>query len=93
MNNAQNYTFGDKERMNDLLFSEKHLCAQYCSFLSEAATPEVVRTLSTLLADTHDAQHTLFEEMNSRGWYPVTKAEEQKIMQAKQKFAASLTKV
>ena len=92
MNNTQ-ATFGDKERMNDLLFGEKQLCTEYCSFLCEAATPEVVRTLSTLLTDTHDAQHTLFQEMNSRGWYPVTKAEEQKIMQAKQKFAATLTKV
>ena len=55
MNNTQ-ATFGDKERMNDLLFGEKQLCTEYCSFLCEAATPEVVRTLSTLLADTHDAQ-------------------------------------
>ena len=61
MNNTQ-ATFGDKERMNDLLFGEKQLCAEYCSFLCEAATPEVVRTLSTLLTDTHDAQHTLFQE-------------------------------
>ncbi len=91
MNNAQNYTFGDKERMNDLLFDEKYLCAQYCSFLSEAATPEVVRCLSTLLSDTHDAQHTLFQEMNSRGWYPVTKAEDNKLTQAKQKFGTMVT--
>jgi hypothetical protein len=26
--------------------------------------------------------------MNSRGWYPVTKAEDQKIAQAKQKFGS-----
>lgn len=87
----QNTTFGDKEYMADLLLTEKHLASEYCTFLSEAATPEVVQTLSSLLSDTHTAAHSLFEEMNSRGWYPVTKAEEQKISSAKQKFSCVVT--
>ncbi len=92
MSCSQNCTFGEKERMTDLLFNEKHLASQYCSFLSEAATPEVIRCLSELLADTHNAQQEIFQEMNSRGWYPVTKAEDTKVAQAKQKFTAMVTK-
>ena len=88
----QNTTLSDKEYMADLLLTEKHLASEYSTFLSEAATPEVVQTLSSLLSDTHTAAHALFEQMNTRGWYPVTKAEEQKISETKQKFCCTLTK-
>lgn len=84
-------TFTDKECMSDLLYTEKHLASQYCSFLAEAATPGVLHTLSDLFEDTHKAQHTMFEEMNSRGWYPITTAEDQKVNTTKQKFASMVT--
>ncbi len=84
-------TFGDKERMTDLLYMEKHLTSQYCSFLAEAATPEVLQTLCDLFEDTHKEQHALFEELNSRGWYPLTSAEDQKVNETKQKFATMVT--
>ncbi|MBE6555253.1 MAG: spore coat protein [Ruminococcaceae bacterium] len=84
------YTFGEKEQMADLLASEKFLAGNYCSFLSECATPEVVSALSELLMDTHRMQQRIFVEMNSRGWYPVTKAQEQKIAEAKQKFGTKI---
>ncbi len=85
-----NCTFGEKEMMHDCLDTEKYLIGMYNASLTEAATPEVVQTLTDLLADTYRMQQQLFREMNSRGWYPVTKAEEQKITQAKQKFGASV---
>ena len=90
MNCIQN-TFGDKERMTDLLYMEKQLANQYCTFLAEAATPEVLQTLDDLFEDTHKEQHMLFEELNSRGWYPVTKAEDQKVNETKQKFVTMVT--
>ena len=91
MNCTQNNcTFGEKERMHDCLDTEKYLIGIYQTALTEAATPEVVQTLTDLLSDNFRMQQQLFREMNSRGWYPVTKAEEQKIAQTKQKFAASV---
>lgn len=90
MNGMQN-TYGDKERMTDLLYMEKQLASQYCTFLAEAATPAVLQTLSDLFEDTHKEQHALFEEINSRGWYPLTSAADQKIAETKQKFAAMVT--
>ena len=86
----QNCTFGEKELMHDLLDTEKYLIGMYQAALTEAATPEVVQTLTDLLADNFRMQQQLFREMNSRGWYPVTKAEEQKITQTKQKFATAV---
>lgn len=86
----ENTQFCDKTATHDLLMSEKYLASMYHSFLLESATPEMIRCLDALLGDTHNMQQHLFEEMNSRGWYPVTKAQESKIQQTKSKFAAKV---
>ena len=86
-----NSGFGDKERSTDLLQSEKHLAGVYNSCLMEAATPEVVSCLCELWQDTQSIQRQLFQEMNGRGWYPVTKAEDQKVNQAKMKNAVTVS--
>ena len=83
--------FTEQDRATDLLQTEKYLAGCYNSYLLEAATPEVKQCLSGLLNDTHSMQQRLFEDMNSRGWYPVTKAEDQKVTQAKQKFAMKVS--
>ena len=91
MNDMQNAcAFGEKEKMHDCLDTEKYLIGMYQTALTESATPEVVQTLTDLLSDNFRMQQQLFREMNSRGWYPVTKAEDQKIAQTKQRFAASV---
>jgi spore coat protein CotF len=84
--------WGDQQIMHDFLSGEKYLAAMINSFLAECATPEMRQTLCAILNDTHSAAQTLFEEMNSRGWYPVTKAEEQKITQTKQQYSAMASK-
>ena len=83
--------FGEKEIAHTLLAGEKYLTGIYNTALSESATPEVRRTLQSLLDDTHGGQQKLFEEVNSRGWYPLTKAEDKKIADTKQKFGAAVT--
>ena len=86
-----NYTYTDKEQITDLLMSEKYLTACYNGYLLEAATPEVIGCLKELLNNTHATQEQLFGEMNSRGWYPVTKAEDQKLNQTKMKYGAAVS--
>ena len=81
----------EKEQMSDLLQSEKYLTGCYNSYLLECATPEMMRCLSGLLNDTHSMQQQLFGEMNSRGYYPVTKAEDQKLNTVKQQFAVKVS--
>ena len=85
------HEFGEKEQATDLLMSEKFLAATYQSYLLEAATPEVRRALDGILQDVNNGQQRLFDEMNSRGWYPVTRAEDTKLAGAKQKFASKVT--
>ncbi|MBQ2757388.1 MAG: spore coat protein [Clostridia bacterium] len=86
----QNQGFTEKEQITDLLSAEKFLASNYNAFLVESATPEVVRCLSSLLDDTHRMQQTVFHEMQQKGWYPVTKAEDTKVNQTKAKFEASI---
>ena len=92
MNGMQNTQFSEKEQITDLLSAEKFLAGNYNSFLLESATPEMVRCFSGLLTDTHNMQQTVFHEMQSRGWYAVTKAQDSKVTETKQKFTASVTK-
>ena len=42
--------------------------------------------MMSLLQDEHQIQMEVFEEMQKRGWYPTTPAEDQKVQSAKQKF-------
>ena len=75
-----------QEQADDFLLTEKHLASMYNAFLLEAATPEVRRSLSELLMDTHSMQELLFCEMTKRGWYNVTKADSLQVDNAKQKY-------
>ena len=91
MDRFETAAFGEKEIAHTMLAGEKYLTGIYNTALSESATPEVRRTLQGLLDDTHSGQQKLFEEVNSRGWYPLTKAEDKKIADAKQKFGTAVT--
>ncbi len=91
MSCSEKMPFGEKEQATDLLMSEKFLAGTYNSYLLESATPEVLRCFDELLRDTQSAQQVLFREMNSRGWYPITKAQDTKLDSEKQKFASKVS--
>ena len=76
----------DKEMLTDALTAEKFLCSAYNTYASEAGTPEVHQAMMSLLNDTHSIQSDVWTEMNSRGWYPTEKAEDQKLQQEKTKY-------
>ncbi|MBE6552914.1 MAG: spore coat protein [Ruminococcaceae bacterium] len=82
----------ERQRLTDLLSGEKFLAGVYNTYRSEAATDSVRRCLATLLEDEHRMGETLFNEMNTRGWYPVERAQETKLQAAKQKFTAAASK-
>ena len=81
MSCSEKMPFGEKEQATDLLMSEKFLAGTYNSYLLESATPEVLRCLDELLR----------REMTSRGWYPITKAQDTKLESEKQKFASKVS--
>ena len=79
--------FADREQLTDLLNSQKFLTERYNSALNEAATPEVRATFTSLLAEEQQMQNGIFNEMSTRGFYPVCQAEEQKIQKTKTQYA------
>ncbi len=81
-------TFQDQERITDVLSTQKSATDGYNTFANEASSPEVKNTLMTILNEEHEIQHQVFTEMNKRGWYQTEAAEDNKINQTKQKFAA-----
>ena len=85
------HMFDEKMKMTDLLTSQKTLCSLYNTYCCEAATSTVKSALMSLLQDVHRMQEEIFGEMNSRGWYQLEKAEEQKITSEKQKFSKMAT--
>lgn len=81
--------FDDRERMTDLLSTEKMLASTYNTFCAEAANPAVRNCLCNLLTDEHRIGEELFSEMSNRSWYTVEAAEATKINSTRQKFSAS----
>jgi spore coat protein CotF len=77
----------DRQKMTDLLSTEKMLASVYNTFCSEAASAPVRNCLCNLLTDEHRIGEELFSEMSNRSWYTVEKAEEAKVNGTRQKFA------
>jgi len=84
--NNQNAIFSDKDKLQDVLASQKFITENYNTFTNECVTPEVRGVFMSLLKEEHDMQSEIFTEMQKRGWYQVQPAEPQKIQQTKTKF-------
>jgi spore coat protein CotF len=83
--------FTKEQTMIDLLSSQKHLTSMYNTYCCEAATGTLRSSLLSILQDEHRIVEEIFNEMNVRGLYPVQRAEEKKIADAKNKFASTVT--
>ena len=81
-------TFQDQQRITDVLSTQKMATDGYNTFANEASDPVVKNTLMSILNEEHDIQHEVFVEMSKRGWYQTEAAEDNKITQAKQKYAS-----
>lgn len=91
MQNQNNVSLNEEERLTDLLSSQKFLTGVYNTYCCESATSAVKSCLTSILEDEHRIQGEIFGEMQSRNLYTVEKAEEAKISSTKQKFSASVT--
>ena len=76
----------DKELLGDVLASQRLITSTYNNYANECATKCIRDDLLGILQEEHQIQAELFTEMHSRGWYPTQPAEQQKIMETKQKF-------
>lgn len=78
--------YNDRDRINDLLASEKYLTEGYNISTFEATNPQLHSTLSNILNETHRNREQLFNAMEQRGWYKTEQADHQQVIQAYNKF-------
>ena len=81
----------DRQKMTDLLSTEKMLAGVYNTFCAEAAHAPVRNCLCNLLTDEHRIGEELFCEMSSRSWYTVENAEDTKVNGVKARFFSGTT--
>ena len=80
----------EQQTLMDLLSSQKYLSGMYQSFGNECATPDVRGCMFSILEEEQRISEEIFTQMNTRGYYPVEKAEDTKVNQAKQKFGSKV---
>lgn len=83
--------FKEKEILTDALCTEKAATDHYNTFANECLHDGLRDTILQCLDQEHKIQVDVFNVMHEKGYYPTPAAEQQKIDEAKQKFAASAT--
>ena len=73
--------FNDRDRINDLLISDKHLAYMYSLAMQEASNPELYKRFSTLFEETSQLQRDTYYKMFEKGWYALEKQTPEKIRQ------------
>ena len=78
----------DKLIMDNILTSVKSSCDLLLHASIESSTGNVHTAFKQVLDDSLCLQNEIYAKMSAKGWYPETKAEQQKIDQTKQKYSA-----
>ncbi len=81
-----NQAFTDREIMDDVLTSQKHITGVYNTFSNECVNENLQADMLSILKEEHNMQFSVFTDMQSRGWYSPAAAEQQKISDTKTKF-------
>lgn len=87
MNEQCSQYMGDKEILQDGLISQKLISGSYNTFAGECVSEQLRTAFLNILDEEHRIQADMFCAMQSRGWYQVEPAPEQKIQAARQKFS------
>ncbi|MBE6668935.1 MAG: spore coat protein [Ruminococcaceae bacterium] len=77
----------DREIMENILNVTKGACDLMMHGAIESSTQDVHETFTKVFNDTLCMQNAIYAKMADKGWYPMTKAEQQKIDAVKQKFS------
>lgn len=79
--------FTEKEILHDALTSQKNITGLFNASSNECACKELQKTMLDILNDEHAIQFDVFSDMHSRGYYPTTAAQQDKIQQARSTHA------
>lgn len=81
-----NQAFTDREIMDDVLTSQKHITGVYNTFSNECVNENLQADMLSILKEEHNMQFDVFCDMQKRGWYSPAAAEQQKVTETKTKF-------
>lgn len=76
----------DQDIMDDILSSQKHLTEVYNGYSNECVNPTLRDDFLNILREEHNIQSSVFTDMQKRGWYAPSAAEQQMINKAKTKY-------
>lgn len=79
--------FSDKEVLNDALTAQKHITGSLNTYSNECANNNVRKIMLDILNDEHSIQFDVFNDMQARGYYPTTPAQQDKVNQVKTTYA------
>jgi spore coat protein CotF len=81
----------DRDRLNDVLATEKYLTDSFNIATREASHDQLHQDVLQILTDTHQAARQAYDLMFRKGWYTLEAAEQQKLNQASQQFGGYST--
>lgn len=88
-----NSSFTDREIMDDVLSSQKHITDVYNTFSNECVNQQLQSDMVNILKEEHSIQFSVFSEMQKRGWYSPEAAQAQMINETKTKFEGIATQL
>lgn len=77
----------DKDILTDMLNEEKKMISLYNTAITESNCPAMRRVLQDNLTHSYQDQYGIFDNMATRGYYPVPPADAQALQQAKQTYS------
>jgi spore coat protein CotF len=84
---AKTPQMNERDFVNDMLATEKHMTNNYSVALNEASNNMFYQDLLHIFTETQNCQRELFDLMFKNGWYKLEQAEQQKITQSYQQHA------
>lgn len=81
-----NINLTDREIMDDILTSQKHITDVYNTFSNECVNQKLQDDMLKILKEEHTIQFSVFTDMQKKGWYSPGAAQAQMINETKTKF-------
>lgn len=81
-----NTNLTDREIMDDILTSQKHITSVYNTFSNECVNQKLQDDMLRILKEEHSIQFSVFGDMQKKGWYNPCAAQAQMIDETKTKF-------
>lgn len=86
MPKPQNPPLSDREILDDILASQKHMTQIYNTYTNECKNSSLQSDMMNILREEHNIGSTVFTEMEKRGWYTPAAAPQVKVEETKTKF-------